>query len=128
MIRITIAAGVLASAALMSALAAGSFDGVYTGTRTTKPLRSGVIGCAPAEGASATVTITNNRFTTKVGVDSYDIEISADGTFNKSATYRVGGQGMTNAIVNISGKINNGELQMDRGNEYCASHFSLKKS
>ncbi|HXA23428.1 MAG TPA: hypothetical protein VNW90_14130 [Acetobacteraceae bacterium] len=128
MIRATLLVVLLTWAGLTPSLAGGSFDGVYTGTRTTKPLRPGVTGCAPADGVPATLTITINRSSTKLGLDSYDIEIAADGTFNKSATFRIGGQGATNGVVNISGKIVNGDLQMDRGNEHCAGHSSLTKS
>jgi hypothetical protein len=69
MIRATLLAVLLTSARLMPLSAGESFDGVYTGTRTTKPLWPGVIGCAAPDGVAATLTMTNNRFSTKVGVE-----------------------------------------------------------
>jgi hypothetical protein len=44
MIRATVLAVLLTNASLMPLSAGESFDGVYTGTCTTKPLRPGVIG------------------------------------------------------------------------------------
>ena len=118
----------LATIALLAlggtAMAAGPYDGVYNGTRTTKALRPGALGCTPMT-ADASITVTDNRFGVTVGNFSKDIEVSADGTIKGSMQYRTS-TGIF--VVNFAGKITNGDFQMDRGNEYCATHVSLKKS
>ena len=109
-------------------MAGGSYDGVYTGTRTTKPLRPSATNCPAADNVAATITVTGNRFTTMVANETHDIEVAADGTIKASIQYRTSGAGLSVIITNFIGKIVNGDFQMDRGNEYCATHISLKKS
>ena len=112
-----------------TAMAAGSYDGIYNGTRTTKPTRAGVTSCTPVDNAATTVTVANNHFDVKVGNDTHGIDIAADGSFKGSMTFRTSSQGSIGVYqISYSGQITNGDFQMDRGNEYCATHISLRKS
>jgi hypothetical protein len=113
-----------------SAMAGGTYDGVYTGTRTTKMLRPGnVVGCAPADNVAAKITIVNDQFDVTTGGETFTIKVAADGTIKGSTTYHTSGSHNIGLfVVNFNGRIANGSLWLDRGNEYCSTQFTLKKS
>jgi len=108
--------------------AAANFDGVYTGTRTTNPLRPGTVGCTPANAVASKFIVRNNHFKMKMGNDTNDIVVAPDGTIETSMAYRYAAQGTMNSVVHVNGKIVGDVFQMEIGNEYCSTHVSLKKT
>ncbi len=125
--RASFAAASAVLAGPIAAMAAGTFDGVYEGTRTTKPLTAGVIGCNAANGVRERFKVTNNRFNYKIGIDTNEIEIGPDGTFNKSVPYRYNAGYTMNTVVTIRGQIVGKEFQIESGNQFCSTHISLRK-
>ncbi len=104
------------------AIAAGPFDGTYSGENTL--VRGGPPVCSPAHRISWTVA--DNHF--KAGWFSsttLDATVAPDGSFNASAMYNYGRQS-SRAI--LSGRISNGVLEADIESTGCKYHYSLKKT
>jgi len=116
--------------ALLTALggaadAAGSFDGVYTGSRTILRTTNGP--CNPSL-THVSVVVRNNHFDRGWGRIVLSIDVANDGTFRQSGVhYNLHTAGI-DYVASIKGKIAGGDFEADIGDNYCTVHLSLKKS
>lgn len=101
--RLFIALALSITVALSAAQSQGPFDGAYQGRRTL--LLNGP-GCNPS-GRTGVWKIMNSRMTRPCGIQqSCEIQISADGSFELSHTYRVSyGGSMLFQTYEIQGKV-----------------------
>jgi hypothetical protein len=102
------------------ALAAGAFDGTYSGPNSL--LRGEPPTCVAAR--TVTWTVADGRVSIKYGNVPIAAEIGADGAFRANAVYQAG---RTNANATMQGRIAGGALEADIESYACKYHYSLKK-
>ena len=104
--------------------AAGSFDGVYTGSRTVLHANSG----CDASRTHTSLVIRDNHFERHWGSILLSIYVANDGTFKQfGVRYNQHNVGI-DYVGSVKGKITGGDLEADIGNDDCMVHLSLKKT
>jgi hypothetical protein len=106
------------------AMAAGPFDGAYTGTqRLTKTNNSG--SCQNINRDNLRSTVTDSMVHWKWGGVPLNATIAPDGSFSTTAAGWAS-RGASGGF-SFSGRIVGGNLEADVGSIQCAAHLSLKK-
>ncbi len=105
-----------------AAVAAGSFDGKYSGPRTV--LRGSPPICAAA--GNTTWTVTDSRITLPFLSTSVSAEVGPDGSFQTNFRYQVAGKGVPGNGT-LKGQITGGTLTADFETMACQTHYALKK-
>ena len=115
-----LAVGSMAAAGVV--LAAGAFDGTYTGPRhQTKDSNSGY--CRNVEVAQTKLVVADSMAMYTWGRGPINAPVKADGTFYVQVPGWRGG-----LPFELKGTITGNNLEADVGNNTCAGHLSLKKS
>lgn len=116
--------------AAQQTIAAGSFDGTYSGIVSINP-SSGpncawVVGSQPSPTVMDSLTITNNHFDYKVHSAPVSVDLSADGSFQAIGTLRVVSRSIPQEF---SGRIVGNTLQatVQGAGGGCQFQLSLKK-
>jgi hypothetical protein len=117
----------LCLAAASNAMAAGEFDGAYTGTYTVLPGSSPICGPIIAKMiiSDNKVTYAHTPVTATTPIAIIVADISGDGSFHGSGVRRTsfGERG----ILELSGKVTAGGIEADTWAARCQYHLSLKK-
>jgi hypothetical protein len=123
LIALGLAVGVVPLAS--GAMAAGPFDGPYTGyQRQTKTDNGG--HCQNINRDNLRATVTDNTIEWKWGGVPLKAAIAPDGSFSTSAAGWAS-RGASGAFA-FSGKFAGGSLEADVGSSACAAHISMKKA
>jgi hypothetical protein len=103
-------------------MAAGSFDGKYSGPRTV--LRGAPPTC-PAEG-NTSWSVTDSRITLPFFATSVSADVGPDGSFQTSFRYQLSGRGVQ-GNGSLKGQISGVTLTADFETGACQMHYVLKK-
>ncbi len=99
------------------ALAAGPFDGTYSGT-LTNTVGGGGGGCG--EGGAGSRTVNDSKFEVRWVGSGITLNVAADGTIDGSGT-------VGRSLVSAKGKIANGVMTYDINSQRCAFRFEGRK-
>jgi hypothetical protein len=108
--------------ALGTALAAGPFDGTYSGQ--TKRERGDTSICG-AETGHASVTVADSRFSYVWNPQFHVVVTSTVGPDGAVSGSQLWGKGN---MVRVTGRLSGDTLDMVFDSTYCARHYTLKKS
>lgn len=121
--RSTVALAVLTALALswpaVNATAA-QFDGVYAGQRTV--VRGDEPDCIKP--GATTLSVKNGIFTITYGRNTFDAQVGADGSFEKTKLFVASKTAVT---ASLKGRIDGRMLEADLETYRCKYHYSLSR-